>query len=745
MKRTISFRPYVIIIALVVVVFLVSNYFLILSIEDTFFKFLEKQYINYATIYSHELTKTAEAYRITNDILERKIVSSIRTVALYSNQMTSEALVDLADTLAVDDIFLYNPAGEIEYSTRAEYLGWLATPGHPVHDFMISNLTTYIEDIRPDTESGEYYKYGYLRIEDGRFIQLGVHANLVENFLAPFEIERLLDEISGFDFVDHVYYIHPDLTVSGCCDTDVVGFQLKHPDVIEALETRTTFSWRRQVEGQNREIYEIFIPILVGDDFGGTLAVAKTTEEAEAIIRTAINLSLAVSIIVFASFIYIMLSNYRHNKRLVSLAYSDALTGLPNNASLQEVLTETLSQPFQNEQAIAMIHCQNLSMINSTYGLEAGARVIKELAGKLDTFTSDSRQLFRFDVSRFVLLISNYQGRDELELLARSIIDKLVPSMDIVGRPIDIKMGLVTLVPYQQAVDVLTRATMVMHHLDITKNSTRYAFFDEEIEQKLQREETIAKEMAEFLTDRHLGTFHLEYQPKVALASNQIIGFEALSRMTSPTLGRVSPLEFICIAERQEMIIALGYWALETACQFINKLRAAGYSGLYVAVNISVVQLLQEKFPKEVEKIVSKAGIDPCSLQLEITESVLIEDFDDIQSKLHSLRDLGLTVALDDFGTGYSALSRMGELAVDVIKIDKSFIDKILVENQQRQIIQELIALCHKLDLPVVAEGVETEEQREYLLAVNCDIMQGYLFSKPLPEDLALQKLQGQS
>lgn len=741
MKRTISFRPYIIIIALVVVVFIVSNYFLVRSIEDTFFDFLETQYINHATVFSHDLTKAAEAYLITNDMLERRILSSIRTVALYSDQVSNEALVDLADTLAVDDIFLYSPNGRIDYSSRPEYLGWLANPGHPVHDFMVSGLTVYVEDIRPDSESGEYYKYGYLRLEDGRFIQLGVHANLIENFLAPFEVERLLNEISAFDIVDHVYYVHPDFSVSGCCDTETVGFQLDNPQVLEAIETRTTFSWRRQVEGQNREIYEIFTPIFVGDSFGGTLVVAKTTDEADAIVRTAIILSLAVSTIVFASLIYIMLSNYRHSKRLVSLAYSDALTGLPNNAHLLETLTEALSQNFQYKQAIVMIHCQNLGMISSTYGLSAGERVIKALADKLADFTSDTRRLFRFDVSRFVLYISEYRTKAELEHLAESLLDKLVPSMEIVGRPIEVRMGLVMLSPTDQAIDVLTQATMVMHHLDVTKSSNRYAFFDAEIEKQLQREETIAHEMAEFLADRQQGTFHLEYQPKVDLTSNKIIGFEALSRMTSPTLGRVSPLEFICIAERQEMIVPLGYWALETACQFIKELKAEGFSDLYVAVNISVVQLLQEDFPKKAEEIVTRAGIDPCSLQLEITESVLIEDFDDIQAKLQSLRDLGLTIALDDFGTGYSTLSRMGELAVDVIKIDKSFIDKILVDDSHRQIIDELIAMCHKLDLPVVAEGVETERQREYLRNVGCDIMQGYLFSKPLPEDLALKKL----
>ena len=196
----------------------------------------------------------------------------------------------------------------------------------------------------------------------------------------------------------------------------------------------------RQVGGQNREIYEIFTPIFVGDSFGGTLVVAKTTDEADAIVRTAIILSLAVSTIVFASLIYIMLSNYRHSKRLVSLAYSDALTGLPTT-HLLETLTEALSQNFQYKQAIVMIHCQNLGMISSTYGLSAGERVIKALADKLADFTSDTRRLFRFDVSRFVLYISEYRTKAELEHLAESLLDKLVPSMEIVGRPLKLEWG----------------------------------------------------------------------------------------------------------------------------------------------------------------------------------------------------------------------------------------------------------------------------------------------------------------
>src|SRR5690554_2222432 len=150
MKRTISFQPYILAIALFVVVFIISSFFLIRSIETFFFQSVETQYINYASIYSQGLTKTAEAYRIINDMLERRIVSAIRTIALYSDQINNETILDVAYTLAVDDIYLYNLDGEIEFSTREVYLGWKATPGHPVHAFLTSGLTSFIEEIRQD-------------------------------------------------------------------------------------------------------------------------------------------------------------------------------------------------------------------------------------------------------------------------------------------------------------------------------------------------------------------------------------------------------------------------------------------------------------------------------------------------------------------------------------------------------------------------------------------------------------------
>ena len=526
MKRTLSFRPYVLIVILFVLIFGISDYLIIRSIEKNFLQSIENQYINYASIYSQGLTKTAEAYRIINDMLERRILSAIKTVSLYSEQVSNEILDELADSLAIEEIYWYNPEGVIEFATKGKYIGWTATPSHPVHNFMISELTSYVEAIRQDTESDEYYKYGYFKLNDGRFIQIGVHADVLEDFLAPFETIRMLRDMVDYSLVDNVYFINPDYSVTTCCNPELYDLQLDNPTIRQGIDSRTTFSIRHRLESLGQEIYEIFIPVFVQDEFMGTLVVIKSTKEADAITNTTIVISIIVSLIVFASLTYIMLANYIHNKRLVTLAYKDSLTGLSNNTHLQQVLDDILAEPQEQKTAIVMIHCHNIGSINSTYGLPTGDKVLKEVANRLLTLVTDEMQLFRFSGNRFVLLIKNYQNQAELQALAEEIISILETPLEFIGRPIKIKIGIVELEPGAQTMEVLSKASMVIHYLEQGQTREPLAFFDTKVEEKLRREEIIAQELSEFLANPSLNTLYLEYQPKLALASNQIVGLK---------------------------------------------------------------------------------------------------------------------------------------------------------------------------------------------------------------------------
>jgi diguanylate cyclase (GGDEF)-like protein len=742
LRRSISVRRYILPVIVIAAGFLLTDILLVRAIRGYFFQLLEKQSLSYAHIYSHSLTKSREAYDLLNDLLEDKLYSASGTTALYSAHMTSESLKELAPVLGVDDIFIYSPEGEIVHSNRDEYLGWQAVPGHPVHDFLISGATALVEDIREDTESGELFKYGYFRGEGGRFVQLGIKAGRVAELLESFELGYLFHELGRLELVDRVYFVDEDLTVIASDDPGILGARRDDISAIAALASGESYAQVNFDEDRGERVYEVYVPVYTGSERSGTLVISMSTSATQAVARIASVLALVAATVVFTGLVYILASNYTHSRELVSLAYEDSLTGLPNKAHLLEYLGEELAPGREGHRAIMMVHCRNLGAINSAYGFDVGDRAIRELGKRLRAFTNANRSLFHFATNRFVLYVRDYRGKEELAELAEQIKGNLERPLECVGRQIMVRTGILELGSgCQSAMEAVTRASVALHHAETVPSGHSFSFYDSGIEAQLQREEIIAREMAEFIASPEGSLFYLEYQPKVSLATGKIVGFEALARMESPSSGRVSPVEFIPIAERQDLIVPLGYWFLETACRFISQLYKAGYPDLHVAVNISVAQLRQEDFAERVKEIVERAGIKPENLELEITESVIIEDFSDIESKLCPLRDLGITIALDDFGTGYSALARLGELPIDSIKIDKRFIDSVPIESKQSHILEDLVSMCHKLDLEVVAEGVEHEIQRQYLATIACDIMQGYLYSKPLAEEAALAKL----
>jgi EAL domain-containing protein (putative c-di-GMP-specific phosphodiesterase class I) len=234
--------------------------------------------------------------------------------------------------------------------------------------------------------------------------------------------------------------------------------------------------------------------------------------------------------------------------------------------------------------------------------------------------------------------------------------------------------------------------------------------------------------------------FSLVFQPQYSSHNKRLRGIEALIRWDSSELGKVSPMDFIPLAEETGLIVPLGKWILETACRKFVKLQERYNLDAYISVNISTVQIKDSSFAETVKNILNETGLDPSCLELEITESVFIESIDEAAPILIKLKALGIQLALDDFGTGYSSLSYLKLLPIDTLKIDKSFIDDLPEDPNQVCIVEDIISLGHKLGITVVAEGVEYTHQLNYLTKHSCDYIQGYLFSRPLDEQ-ALEKL----
>jgi EAL domain-containing protein (putative c-di-GMP-specific phosphodiesterase class I) len=241
------------------------------------------------------------------------------------------------------------------------------------------------------------------------------------------------------------------------------------------------------------------------------------------------------------------------------------------------------------------------------------------------------------------------------------------------------------------------------------------------------------------------GRFHLLYQPKVDLRTGRLFGVEALIRWRHPEHGSVPPMRFIGLAEESGLIVGLGEWVVRTACRQAQLWRAAGLDPLTVSVNVSARQFEEKRLVERIAGALRDSGLPPCALDLEVTESLLMRDLNQAVERMRELKEMGVTLSIDDFGTGYSSLSALKSFPISTLKIDKSFVRDLASSTDDQAIALAVISLGHRLHLRVIAEGVETVEQRDFLLANDCDEMQGYLFSPPVPAERITEMLQAQA
>lgn len=728
-------------IVIIIILAIVSN-LLINDIEDYYYNLIEMESVKLAKSYSNALTTASQAHERVNELLEEKILAAGKMVALYDGGYSDESVKELAESLEVDDIYIYNSQGEIIFSSKGNFIGWKAYKGHPIYDFINGDTNSLVGETRKDLEIGDYYRYEYFERSNGGFIQVGVLADKMESFLEGFEIQEILDQLDD-GVVKQISFLDNDLNVVESTESRLIGIQIEDEKVKSEINENKESSLVDEYDGES--IYQVFVPVYSKGEKVGTLAVGQSLKETDAIIRQLSGMGILTLLIIIVLLFYGFFSTYNKNIKLVKLLYYDVLTGLPNKLYLEKHLEEEIEKINEKKKAIFLINLRDFKTVNSTYGFQYGDNVLKETADKLNRATHLYGKLFRFTSDRFVLYVDYYKSREKLFFLVdkinrvfrdsdESAIGNLFPGIEIGIIEINNK--------YKDVDKIFKNASLSLDYME-PSDFINYVFYDEEMQERFEREEIIEKEIITVLSEQDTNTMFLQYQPQVDLKTNKIIGFEALARMKTEILGFVSPIEFIDIVERKQLIVPLGIWILRTACNFIHKLSSEGYKDIKVSVNISGLQLLRDDFTETVIDIIKETGIQGTNLVLEITESVVLDASDVIKNRLKKLRDLGIEIALDDFGTGYSSLSRIRQLNVDYVKIDKEFIDKIRTISKDELITEEIISMCHKLGFIVVAEGVEVEEQKKYLIEKKCDIMQGYLFSKPLDEDIALEILKG--
>ncbi|HTT49141.1 MAG TPA: EAL domain-containing protein [Pseudolabrys sp.] len=418
----------------------------------------------------------------------------------------------------------------------------------------------------------------------------------------------------------------------------------------------------------------------------------------------------------------------RHEQQIAHMAHHDPLTDLPNRTAFNECIAATLDLAKASGDSFALlsIDLDRFKAVNDVFGHGVGDALLREIAGRMEQ-ACQGAFLARVGGDEFHAITPTGPQPATAETLAEKLVTALDTDIDIEGLPLRVEVTVGVAIFPQDGTDVVTLIANADAALFRAKSEARGSirFFEPSMDQQLRDKRALQQDLRTAIAR---GEIELHYQPQ-ALISGEITGFEALVRWHHPRQGLVSPNVFIPLAEESGLIVELGEWILRTACR-----EAASWPRpLRIGVNLSPVQFHYGDLPTLVHQILLETGLSPARLELEITEGVLIGDFNRAVSILRRLKALGVRIAMDDFGTGYSSLSYLQSFPFDKIKIDKSFITNLGQSQQSATIVRAVLALGRGLDMPVVAEGVETEEQLKFLAAESCNEIQGFYVGRPKP------------
>lgn len=414
-------------------------------------------------------------------------------------------------------------------------------------------------------------------------------------------------------------------------------------------------------------------------------------------------------------------------------AYHDSLTGLANRRLFQEHLSLALALAQRRRRSVAVLFLDldHFKLINDSLGHSVGDAMLKQVATRLRAAVRDGDTVARVGGDEFTIVLQDLSDRDDAEIVARKVLRQVAAPIEVAEHRLYVTTSIgITVFPDDgdDAETLLKNADNAMYRAKAEGRNT-YHISTVELSRSVQERMTLESGMHGAMERNE---FEIWYQPQIDVRGNRIIGMEALLRWKHPSRGVIGPAEFIAVAEERGFIVVIGDWVLRKACEQVNILRARGYRDLRVAVNISPRQFREETLVARVEAALHETGIDPQMLELEITEGVAMENVELTVDVLTQLRKLGITIAIDDFGTGHSSLSYLKRFPIDALKIDRGFVEDLPDRFEDAAIVKAVIQLAHGLNLRVIAEGVERQEQLDFLKGHGCREIQGYLFGMPM-------------
>jgi diguanylate cyclase (GGDEF)-like protein len=433
-------------------------------------------------------------------------------------------------------------------------------------------------------------------------------------------------------------------------------------------------------------------------------------------------------------------------RELTHQAFHDSLTGLANRVLFRDRVEHAVARAQRDSGLVGVlfIDLDDFKVVNDTLGHAVGDQLLIAVAERIAGVLRPHDTAARLGGDEFAALIEDTGSAQDIEQTAERIVNALSAPFTVDGETVSgvASVGVGTTADASEASELLRQADLALY-VAKGEGKGRWRRYQSDLHTTLVERLELRGALDQAL---HEDQFLLHYQPIVDLASGVPVGFEALVRWQHPTHGMIPPGQFIEVAEESGLIVPIGSRVLEQAIA-----AAAGWQrrlppgrAHYVSVNVSARQFRTPGFVDQVTRVLDASGVAPGTLMLEITESLLLRDDDQVWADLNALRERGVRLAIDDFGTGYSSLSYLRTMPIDVLKIDKSFIDDMVASRQQRAVVAAIVRLAETLDLRVVAEGIEQNDHRDLLRRMGCPLGQGYLFARPLPEDEAFAMLAGQ-
>jgi diguanylate cyclase len=413
------------------------------------------------------------------------------------------------------------------------------------------------------------------------------------------------------------------------------------------------------------------------------------------------------------------------------LAHIDSVTGLPNRHAFNEQLTLALSRVDEQGGSVGLLllDLDNFKVVNDTLGHQTGDALLMAASRRLMGNLRSGDVICRIGGDEFAVILQALNAQHG-DVIADKLLNALALPFDIEGREIYVSASIgISTYPHDATdIDTLTRNADTAMYQAKGKGKNTFEKFHPEQDQRAQKRLILETNLRKALERDEL---MLYYQPQISLADGRLEGLEALLRWKHPELGMISPAEFIPVAEESGLIIPIGRWVIRTACQQVAAWRKAGFGNVHVSVNLSVRQTRDAHLVRDIIHALRDAGMQPGQLELEITETALMENVHANVELLHRLQTEGIRLSIDDFGTGYSSMAYLKRFPIDQVKIDRTFVRDIPGDGDDEAITTAIIAMAHSLGLTVVAEGVETEEQLQFLRNVACDTMQGFYFAEP--------------